>query len=353
MSALPAAVIVVDVHGCVTFANKRAHDILGRAENDVSGSRIGDIFAPFDFIREAASSPPEERFRARVIRPDGVVVVLGFRPSQVEIGDEKGFAIVVQDIGAIESVRDERDRLMQIVGVNEVLPAILHELKNPLAAIDNAVELCIEELDEGRARDDMRAILGEIRRMELTVEGLGSMDRDIHSSRVAAVDEALREVVRILDRQAAPRSIAMSADVAPMPLLPFAASVVRSLAFNLITNAIHACSAGSTISVVARIVKDSSGESALELAVEDDGVGMSPTVRERCCEPFFTTKPKGTGIGLALVDRIIKQAGGDLTIASVLGAGTSVQIRVPVRARTSIYPRPPPARRSSSGDERH
>ncbi len=286
----------------------------------------------------------------RIARPDGVMVVLGFRPSLVEVGGEEGYAIVVQDIGAVERVREERDRLMQIVGVNEVLPSILHELKNPLAAIDNAVELCIEELEESRARQDMRAILGEIRRMELTVEGLGSMDRDIHSSRVTAVDEALREVVRVMDRQAGPRSITMFTDVPPMPVLPFAASVVRSVAFNLIANAIHACTTGSTISLVARIVRDVSAGGAFELSVEDDGTGMSPAVLERCCEPFFTTKPKGTGIGLALVERIVKQAGGDLMIASALGAGTSVQIRVPFRPPTT--PRPP-APRSSRGEERH
>lgn len=351
LSALSAAVLVLDVQGVVTFANKRAHDILGRAEIDILGRPIAELLVPLDFIREAASSSPEERFRARIKRPDASVVVVGFRPNLVEIAGEKRFAIVVQDIGGVEKVREERDRLMQIVGVSEILPAILHELKNPLAAIDNAVELCIEELHEGRAREDLHAILGEIRRMELTIEGLGSMDRDLHSSRVFAIDEALREVVRVLDRQTAPRTIALLADIHPMPLLPFAGSVVRSIAFNLITNAIHACSAGNTISVVARIVKDAAGDSAFEMCVEDDGVGMSPAVRERCREPFFTTKPKGTGIGLALVDRIIKQAGGDLTIASVLAAGTSVQIRVPVRLPSRT--RPPAPLRSATNDERH
>lgn len=350
LMALSAAVLVIDRHGLVLFANARASEILGQSRGVLSGKMIEELLVPLDVIRSAAETGGEERLRVRTTRSDGSELVLGFRATPIENGHGFRWAICFQDIGAIERIGEERDRLMQIVGVNEVLPAVLHELKNPLAAIDNAVELQIEEMQEGPERLELHAILGEIRRMKLTLEGLGSLEREIHVTRSGAVDLALREVVRILDRQAAPRSVQLVADIPDMPLLPFALSVVRAIAFNLVTNALHACVAGDRIDVVARLVKDAAGEVELDLEVRDDGCGMTPEVRERCTEPFFTTKSKGTGIGLALVSRIVRLADGSLTIASVPSAGTSVRIRIPVR-RPRLS-RPPPYRSGTHDAQR-
>jgi PAS domain S-box-containing protein len=350
LMALSAAVLVIDRDGLVLFANARACEILGQSRGALCGAMVEELLVPLEVIRNAADTGGEERLRARTIRSDGSELVLGFRATPIESGKDLRWAICFQDIGAIERVGEERDRLMQIVGINEVLPAVLHELKNPLAAIDNAVELQIEEMADSPERVELHAILGEIRRMKLTLEGLGSLERDIHVTRSAAVDLALREVVRILDRQAAPRSVRLVADIPDMPLLPFAPSVVRAIAFNLITNALHACMSGDRIDVVARLVKSEDDERDFELEVRDDGCGMTPEVRERCTEPFFTTKPKGTGIGLALVSRIVRQAGGELAIASVPGAGTSVRIRIPVR-RPRLS-RPPPCRSGTHDAQR-
>jgi signal transduction histidine kinase len=337
LSALRSAVVVVDEQGKVLQANARAAALLARDDQPLRGLDIALILAPMDLIRDSARGETEERARAEIKGPDGAPRRLGFQAADVGTKEAPAYAVIFQDITPYERLRAERDRLMQIAGVSEVLPAVLHELKNPLAAIDSAVELMIEEASDSRVGEELHAILGEIRRMKLTLEGLGSMDREIHATRFAAIDLALEETARVMSRQAGPRDITLRVDVPALPLLPFDPAVVRAIAFNLVTNALHACRAGDRIDVAARIVN---GGKSLELVVKDTGAGMTPEVLERCRELFFTTKAKGSGIGLALVSDIVGRAGGHLEIVSALRDGTNIRLTVPLeRPRRS---NPPP-----------
>ncbi len=366
LESLGTAVVVVDHHGEITFANSRAAAVLGTSPEALTGTQVSKLIAPIREIAASANREGDERSVSTVLGADGEQVSLGYKASAVEnalgIAGAPQWSVVFQDIGGFERLRAERDRLMQLVGVSEVLPAVLHELKNPLAAIDNAVELLIEELPESAARHDLHAILGEIRRMKLTLEGLGSMDRELHASRHAAIDLALSETCRVIERQATPKGITLHCELPALPLLPFAPAVIRAIAFNLMTNAMHACASGGTIGLLARLVKSEScpadapdGKTrpdTFELVVSDDGVGMTQDVLTRCTEPFFTTKPKGTGIGLALVDRLTRAAGGSLHIDSTPRCGTRITLHIPLeRPRHSSHP-PPRIHASRDGTSR-
>lgn len=115
--------------------------------------------------------------------------------------------------------------------------------------------------------------------------------------------------------------------------MPLDAAVVRAIVFNLVTNAIHACRAGDAIALHARLVANGL---ALALTVSDTGTGMTHDVYTRCTELFFTTKPNGSGIGLALVRQAVTEAGGELTIESVPGFGTSITALIPVVAAPRV-----------------
>lgn len=239
------------------------------------------------------------------------------------------------DVEELARVRRERDRLMQLAAVSDVLPSLMHELKNPLAAITSAVELVLGDLGEGSARDDLQSVLGEIRRMKLTLEGIGSVGRDLLAERPSAIDFAITEAFHVLLRVGTSRGVAMECRVPAMPLLPFDPSVVRALVFNLVQNAIHACEGvpGASIRVSAEL--DASG-SGFELCIADTGEGMPAEIVARCTELFYTTKRRGSGIGLALVLRVVEEAGGRLTIESERGRGTTIRIHLPIPPRRAL-----------------
>ena len=324
LDALPAAVAIVDGAGVVRRANPRAVEVL---ERELVGVRLADVIGPWPVPRDGGRS--ERTLTAR----DGSAKIVGFTVAPLAGG---GAALVFQDITPWHRLREERDRLMQLAMVGEALPTILHELKNPLAALNAAVEILVEETAPGPVQDQLHAVLQEARRLRLGFDGVGAVGRRLRSHRYHAIDQACREAFRVLAVPARDAGLHTRCDVADLPLLPLDPSVVRAVVFNLVTNAIHACERGDSIALHGRLV--ASGL-AFQLTVADTGCGMSHEVHRRCTELFFTTKRNGSGIGLALVQQAVTEAGGRLEIESLPDVGTCITALVPVVAT----PRPAPS----------
>ncbi len=215
-----------------------------------------------------------------------------------------------------------------MAALGDALPSVLHELRNPLAAVTAMLEVMIEE-HEGGIQRDLHAILHEVRRMTLGLDGIGGFVRSTRARRYAAVDHAVREACRILEPTAARKGVRLEAVGPDLPLLPIDAGVISGVVFNLVKNAIDACTEGQRIEVDARVVDEE-----LRLVVRDTGHGMSKEVLERCQDLFFTNKDKGSGIGLALCRQVAEGSGGRLEIESEPGRGTIVTMGVPLRKPT-------------------
>ncbi len=329
LDALPSALALLDATGRIVFANARAAAILGHAPRELAGAPVERWLAP---LSELLAQSADGRGAGRLTVPAGTERPVGYRLAPVPPAPglpDVAWALVFQDLSAIDRLRDERDRLLRLAAVGEVLPAVLHEIKNPLAAISTSVEVLTEETPEGHVRRELQAVLGEVRRIKLALEGIGLFRNDLHSSRRCAVDTALREAFLVLERQMTAKGVFGTLLCPRLPLLPFDAAVLRALLFNLATNALHACAAGDRITVQARAHENEEG---LELRVTDTGCGMSAETLARCQELFFTTKANGSGIGLALCTEVVRRAGGELVLTSAPGQGTTVEVRIPARA---------------------
>lgn len=338
LRSLPAALIVVRADGTTLLANRRACAALERARAEVEGEPVASYLAPIETLLSPAAHD-ERSAKLSITLPSGRAVTIGFTVSELrQLDDEQQtFAIVLKDITEVERLREERDRLLQIATVHEVLPSILHEVKNPLAAIATTAELLVEEATDDSSRAGARAILHETRRMKLTLQGIGAVGRRLKSDRNEAVDQAIREACAVLKVRAESLGLRTHCAVPDLPLLPLETSVVAALVFNLVTNAVQACASGGKVELTARLEDDGR---ALIITVADTGVGMTPEVLARCRELFFTTKAHGTGIGLALCQRAVSEAGGTMDIESAPGRGTRITLRIPVEAPPDRERRP-------------
>ncbi len=326
LDAVPSAVLVADTEGRIVYANARAAEILERSPSWLAGRRLAEVVPE---VAEHVAAPAADLASQQVEyrSPSGRLIHIGFRPADLRPvpGATPLRLVIFQDITETEKVRAERDRLLRIAAVGEVMPAMLHELQNPLATATAALEVLIEDLEPGRVQDDLHAVLGELRRMRLTLEGAGLVSEPAGDARNAAVDLALTETFRVLERQLAARGIRAHCAVPALPLLPVDAGVTRAVAFNLLNNAMQACRPGDAVELGARL----DGE-ALEYWVADTGPGMAPEVLAHCTDLFFTTKPSGSGIGLALCARTVERMGGRLQISSEPGRGTRALVRLPI-----------------------
>lgn len=324
--ALDAGVVVFDASGLIRFANSRACALFHRERAAIEQTRLGDHF-PFidDELREIDGVVRDQR---ELSLADGTKLVVSFSITAARVGEETVSVVLVQDVTPRRKMQGERDLFLQLAAVGEAMPTVLHELRNPLAAVLSAIEVLSDERgDDTALRGELAIVENEVRRALLGIEGLGLGSRSLRSASDEDVGEAIRAVCHILAARARRNRIELDVQIEPLPRLFLDASAMRALVYNLVTNAIHACKSGAKVSVLARI------EPATQdfvLVVEDTGSGMSPEVLARCTQLFFTTKRSGSGIGLALCRDLVMRGGAELDIVSAVGVGTRVRISVPV-----------------------
>jgi signal transduction histidine kinase len=330
LRSLGAGLLIAD-GGRVVFANESAGEALGIDPPLLHGRRLQEVLPGCPSETAPAPGTDGERSTCRIRRPDGKEAVLTIQgvevPDRRYPGRSPYLVVLLRDSSQTETLRAERDRLVRLAAVGEVLPSILHELKNPLAAVSTTVEVLLEEVGEGPVQEQLHAVLSEVRRMKLTFEGIGLANQGLRSARMCAVDFAIIEAFRVLAAPARNKGIETRTEVPSLPTLPFNDAVIRAIVFNLVTNSIYACREGDSITVTARLTRLGRD---LVMTVADTGCGMTPEVLSRCKELFFTTRPNGSGIGLALCQSVIEKIGGELAIRSEEGRGTVVAATLPI-----------------------
>ncbi|HEY6879248.1 MAG TPA: ATP-binding protein [Polyangiales bacterium] len=328
LATMRAGVLVISHDGRVTYANPAVAEILQRPLELVVGRALAKSLLPLEQLLTHGNKGSSE---LTIARSDGGQVVLSYSVSAANASGER--SVLIQPMQELSQLRKERDRLLQMAALGDALPSILHELRNPLAAVTSALEVLIEDCEPG-LHTDLHAILWEVRRMNLSLQAVGGLVRPLHSKGHVAVDLAVGEVCRILGPNAAQRGIELRCEVPSLPLLPLDWGVVSGMVFNLVKNALDATSQGGHVLVRVSLER----AELFTLEVSDDGAGMSPEVLSRCRELFYTSKQTGSGIGLTLCQRIAEQSGGELEILSSEGKGTHVRVSVPLHPPTSNDP---------------
>jgi signal transduction histidine kinase len=222
----------------------------------------------------------------------------------------------------------------QLAAVGELSAVIAHEVRNPLAIIKNAVSGLRRSNIEAQDRRTLLGILGEetSRLARLVDDLLAYAQPMMPQDRAVPLDELVWGALD-LARSGNPnsRGVAVTVDLHGAPdTLRGDPALLRQALMNLLDNALQAMPRGGDLTVRARS-EDSDDLPVLVLEVSDTGEGMDTLVRQKACNPFFTTRPAGTGLGLAIVERVVRNHGGTLHIKSQHGSGTIVTLTFPPR----------------------
>jgi signal transduction histidine kinase len=327
---LETAIFVTDEAYRVLYANSAGVALTRRKASEVEGKLLNQLLKE---LTPLLNSPASARIldpaaqHVQLAQPNGTTalfhVTVRARSGPAPEASEDAGASGSGHLVALHPLPQEL--VPQRSSVSALMPTFLHELKNPLAAIATSVELLLEELPQGRFHHELMAIFGEIRRMKLVIDGVGIVGRKLRTQGRSAVQDSLREACLVLQPLAKRKGIRFETHIPQYATLPFDASVLKAVLFNLVMNAIHACSEGQTIRVSSLVASN-----ALRITVEDNGHGMSKETLEQCTRLFFTTKTFGSGIGLALCQEVAKEASGTLEIQSQEGVGTRVIFEVPL-----------------------
>ncbi|MCC6301893.1 MAG: PAS domain-containing protein [Gammaproteobacteria bacterium] len=327
LDALPAGVVVLDGDGRVAECNRVAIDLLGEP-------LAGALW--FEVIRRAFAA----QCRLGDLRlTDGRLVALATNP----LADGPGQVILINEVTDSRAMQALVQRQQRLASMGEMAAALAHQIRTPLAAS----LLYVSQLEargptspgQRRGIEKIRACLDHLDQLVrdmLMFARDGAFSTETFAATVLI--DAFRRMSEPLARAGGCRlEIVDDSGAARLRGNPDALVAVLQ---NLLENAIQACRGdestarrgGGHLGFVARRV---AGMDSIEFLLEDDGPGMEPAVRERVLEPFFTTKSRGTGLGLAVAQAVVHAHGGVLWIESEPGHGTTVGVRLPLAADPS------------------
>src|SRR6266536_3405169 len=351
-NAIEEGIIVTDAKGRMTYLNDAACELFGLTGSDAIGKRLDERVRGLDWESLAQSEGPVTRDMEifypanRFINFYIVPLLIGHRPADDKIdkdvvghesfwdgaSEQVGHAIILRDItesrrSAEQTIESERLNALTLLAAG-----VAHEIGNPLNSLHIHLQLMerkVRELDEKVQADLQESIdvaRAEIARLDSIVSqflrAIRPSKPQLHPENVnAIVDEAVRFFApEIQDRELVVEQELRS----DLPLLQLDRDQMKQAFYNVIKNSFEAMKRRGVL----RIRTDRDDTHVL-ISFTDTGVGMSAENLSRVFEPYFTTKSSGTGLGLLIVRRIVREHGGELSIASSEGKGLTLTIRLP------------------------
>jgi signal transduction histidine kinase len=356
IAQMPTGLVVVDQAGIVTAANPSARELFaslpaGRAqavryEEAFGGApelvrmiagclRAGSVFQRHEVEFRAPSGPLEQRKAAGSDPPQGATRCLGVSVSPLGSGDgrKEGALCLMTDLTEVVALRD-RVRLQEsLANLGEMAAGLTHELKNSIATIQGYSQF-IARMAPGDAGVPARALVEEVRYLSQMVTDFLNFARPHELSLVpVSIEQAVRDVVERVGDRAAQAGIGVAVEVAPeargATILADETLLSRAL-LNLLLNAIEVLeSSDGPRDVTIRLGAPAPGEALVEIA--DTGPGIPADDLSKVFIPFFTTKTRGHGIGLALTQKIVVSHRGRIWVESD-SSGTTFRCVFPLVA---------------------
>ncbi len=335
VETLPIFLVQFDRSGRATYLNPTAQDVSGYGPDDLGAGGAweslvhpDDLAAARDASRKALGGETtrlEARYRAKDGRDLVGYVLL---EPRVQEGAVVGVTALVVDMTRERQLEQELEHAQRLELIGRVSSGIAHDFNNLLTVVLTLAQLAQESLPEDHpARDDLRRIAyaGE-QAANLAQQLLAFSKKQPPNPRRLDLNAVARRTLELL-RATLPRFIHIEPELADGELPVHVDEMqVQQVLMNLCVNARDAMPKGGRLVVRTEAV---AGEPWVRLSVRDDGEGIPEEVLARIFDPFFSTKERGTGLGLAMVRQIAEASGGRVEVASRLGEGARFDVWLP------------------------
>ena len=329
----PAPALFVDPDFLVTSCNEAAATQLGDTAGGLVGKPVGEIFSEprqiLDILDRQLLDPenPYSEEPVTLVTHDGALV--SGRVEAMLLADEMhrlvGFMVLIhQDQADAGEATERLVRQERLATMGEMTAQLAHELRNPLVAVGATLESLAADADQGEER---RAILAsmaqEIVRMDMTLKDHLAAARQQLAFSLHSVEEVVREACLLLEGGRGRAGRTLTVEIDGRLIMRADRDAMKHVFFNLLLNALEATPSGGQVTCRAEV-----GERHLTVLVQDSGDGLNATPEE-CLQPFFTTKTNGSGLGLAVCQKILRSHGGLVEIGDAEGGGCRVSVVLP------------------------
>jgi two-component system sensor histidine kinase PilS (NtrC family) len=343
IQSITSGLLTTDLEGTVTSANLAGLEILGRAEAELVGLPIhqSGLFTAQHWREATAASEQTGRMRSEVetTRGDGATRYVGFTISRLTDafgGKHRGYIVIFQDLTHWRRIQEELRMKDRMVAVGELAAGLAHEIGNPLAAISGSVQMLAGRVDGDPAqRKLIEILLKESHRLDRTIKGFLRFARPRERSSISFdIARLLTENFELLrnSEEVSERHL-LHLELDPPSARLFAdPDQVSQIFWNLARNSLRAMPDGGSLRIAGRFSDGQSSGEWYRLQVIDTGRGMTEEQRTNLFHPFQSFFDGGTGIGMAIVYRIVQDHGGRLRVDSRPGAGTTITVELPTVA---------------------
>ena len=338
-------VIVIDSDGVVQYANDAALGLIGLKQNDIGVTRlwkmVPDLAKSIDLeeVEGKKKSAPVLSREIELNYPEHRVVRLYMVPIDAQVGhdDSGGYVIVLSDVTEERVSMEERIESERIDSIVRLAAGVAHELGNPLNSltihlqlIERKIKKLGKQADAAKLAESLLVCQGEVERLDGIIthflEAVRPQKPELNELDLLRLVE---EVLRVQEAELSDRKLDVKVEFnEDLPTILGDSDQIKQVFFNLIKNAMEAMQPNGSLRIIARRDDD-----YVYLQFVDTGAGISGEDLPKVFQAYYTTKKGGCGLGMMIVERIMRAHGGHINIESRKEAGTAITLQFPQQHR--------------------
>ncbi len=335
--ALHEGVIVTDPTGHITYLNRAASEFFGMDRETAMGVLLTEKLRGLDWNAIAQAEKTISR-DMEVFYP--VNRFLNFYVTPLRVDSEErdllGYAVILRDITESRKSTEETIHTERLNALTLLAAGVAHELGNPLNSLHIHLQLMERRLRKvpDSQRKELTKIVDvakeEIARLDAIIrQFLGAIRPTQLDCRLENLNQLVQESIRFLEAEIADRNIIVESELrSDIPLLELDRTQMKQVFFNVIKNAFQAMKSGGVL----RVRTDVDDRFA-SVTFTDSGGGIPEEEMSKIFEPYFTTKAGGSGLGLLIVRRIIREHGGEMELLNSPGTGLALTMKLPLTSQ--------------------
>lgn len=333
-------VLVIDSDGIVQYANDAGLSIIGLKANDIGVTRLWKMVP--ELAKSLESRANAEKKSSPVLSrelelnyPERRIVRLYMVPIDAQVGhdDSGGYVIVISDVTEDRVSMEELIENERTSSIVRLAAGVAHELGNPLNSLTIHLQLIERKLkkltmesDQAQLAESVQVCQGEVQRLDGIIthflEAVRPRKPELNELELV---ELVEEVLHVQEAELSNRKVEVNIEVSDdIPFVLGDRGQIKQVFFNLVKNAMEAMQPGGRLRILAR--KD---DDFVYLQFSDTGSGISEEELSKVFQAYYTTKTEGHGLGMMIVQRIMREHGGQITIESRKDVGTAITLQFP------------------------
>jgi PAS domain S-box-containing protein len=331
LQRLEEAVLLFDHNGRLIMAGEAAERFLGRSHDQMAGLGISELFPATSILGSVIDRALRERQSIRdqpvTIARDGAgnarllvsVEILRKGVSQESVGT----LVKLRDVESRRQLEQQLDVSSRLTAISRLTGGVAHEIKNPLNAMALHLEVLRSRLDT--EQPELEVIAREIKRLDTVVKTFLNFNRPIDlQAQTINLSRVVEQVLALISIDAQAKSVQVESLIADKLWVNGDPDLLKQAILNVVNNGLEAMTNGGKLTIRTEWIGHD-----CQVTVSDAGSGIPRELQDRIFNLYFTTKPQGTGIGLATTFRVVQLHSGTIDFVSEPGKGTTFRLRFP------------------------